>query len=305
MSAVEPQFLPCVDPNDAPRPATLAIEPFAYLGTPLTLEEFCSYVASYDFGTIPPDQVVIHNTANPDASWAPLSTSDRTWWDRDERGLTTTAIRNKRQKQLDAIKAYYVGLGWDAGPHLFIDDRWIWLFTPMADIGIHAKEGNFYRDAAGRLHYSIGIEAVGWFGKQGWPLAMQALLRGAVQALQARLGTFEIVYKPAPLHQPAAHQGSIAFHRDFNKPQCPGAVITPEYAIPILSASPSAGAGLYRVLAPMWISETSTYIHGPIALEGTGVIFAGNVVMIDEVKAGIAHLQDGRGFLPLGGLERI
>ena len=237
MSAVP--FLPCVDPNTAPRPAVLAAGEFAYLGTPLTLEEFPAYLAAYDFGSVPPDQVVLHNTANPDASWAPLGKDDATWWDRDEDGLSLTAVCNKRQKQLDAIKAYYVSLGWNAGPHLFVDDRWIWLFTPLYDVGIHAKEGNSYQDTAGRLHYTIGIEVIGWYGRVVWPPAIQVMVRSAVQALQARLKTFEIVYKPAPAHQPAMHQGSIAFHYSYNKPECPGAQITPSFAIRVLQERPA------------------------------------------------------------------
>jgi hypothetical protein len=231
-------FMPCVEPSPTPSPQTLGLSPFAYIGAPYSLDAFCAYVASYDFGSVLPDQLVIHNTANPDASWAPLGTSDATWWDRDEATLSPTAIRNKRKAQLDAIKAYYVSLGWDAGPHLFVDEKWIWLFTPMREIGIHAKEGNSYHDVAGRLHYSLGIEVVGWYGAIGWPAAIQTLLRGAIQALRDRLKTFQIVYREGPHHTPAAHQGSIAFHRDYNKPSCPGATITPAYAIPILRADP-------------------------------------------------------------------
>lgn len=232
-------LLPCLEPNDQPRAATLAEPAFAYDGRPLTLEEFSDYLATYDFGRVPPDQVCLHNTANPDASWAPLGTSTATWWDRDEARMTLTTIRNKRQRQLDAIQRYYVSLGWNAGPHLFIDDRWVWLFTPLDTIGIHAKEGNSYRDSAGRLHYSIGIEVIGWYGKVVWPPAIQVMVRGAVQALQKRLGTFQIVYKAAPAHQPAAHQGSISFHYNYNKPECPGVKITPEFAIGVLKAPAS------------------------------------------------------------------
>lgn len=233
-------LLPCLEPNDAPQARTLsAASDFAYLGTPLTAAEFTNYLASYDFGAIKPDQVVLHNTANPDASWAALGTSDRTYWDRDEAGLSLTAIRNKRNRQLDAIKSYYVGLGWDAGPHLFIDDRWIWLFTPLDTVGIHAKEGNSYT-ALGKLHYTIGIEVIGWYGKVAWPFAIQTMVRSAVQSLQKRLGTFEIVYRQAPPHRPAAHQGSVAFHYDYNKPACPGAKITPAWAISVLQAQSSS-----------------------------------------------------------------
>lgn len=233
-------FLPCVDPNDAPTPGVLSGEraAFAYIGQALTLDEFRAYVATYDFGSIPPDQVVIHNTANPDASWAPISANKDTWWDRNELRLSLAQVKAKRLKQLEGIRDYYIRLGWESGPHLFVDDHWIYLFTPMYVVGTHAKEGNSYRDANGKLHYSLGIEVVGWYGKVGWPGAIQLLLRGMVQALRDALGTFEIIYKSAPAHQPARHQGSVAFHRDYNKPECPGAIITPAYAIPILAAAP-------------------------------------------------------------------
>lgn len=230
-------LIPCLEAATAPPAAVLSASSFAYIGTGLTLPEFRQYVASYDFGTILPDQLVIHNTANPDASWAPLTTTPITQWDRNEAGMSPSAIYEKRRYQLDKIRDYYISLGWPSGPHLFVDDRYIWLFTPMYDVGTHAKEGNSHHDSAGRLHYTLGIEVVGWYGRVGWPLSIQALLRGAVQALRDRLKTFEIVYRPAPPHQPQAHQGSIAFHRDYNKPECPGAFITPEYAIPILKAS--------------------------------------------------------------------
>jgi hypothetical protein len=58
--------------TDAPqksRPAVLG-EGFAYDGRALTVEEFAAHVAAYRFGTIPPEFVVFHHTANPDASWA-------------------------------------------------------------------------------------------------------------------------------------------------------------------------------------------------------------------------------------------
>jgi hypothetical protein len=230
--------MPCVERNDD-APVVLGADVplrFAYDGRALTLDQFRAYLVDYDFGPIPPDQLILHNTANPDASWAPLSSDARTHWDRGEAQLTVEQIKAKRKKQLDGIRDYYASMGWSSGPHLFIDERWIWLFTPMAEIGVHAKAGNSYHDETGRLHYSLGIEVVGWFGRAPWHPQQAQLLRGAVQALQATLGTFEIAYQKAPRNQPAAHQGTIAFHRDYNKAECPGAFITPQYAIPLLRA---------------------------------------------------------------------
>jgi hypothetical protein len=279
---------------------------FAYIGQALTGAEFIAYVASYDFGSVPPSFVVIHNSAIPDASWAPLNGDPTTKWDRNEAGLSNEQIKAKRKPQLDAIKNYYVGLGWPSGPHLFIDEAWVWLFTPMYDVGTHAKAGNSYRDANGQLHYSLGIETVGWFGRNGWPLSMQKLLQIAVQSIQARLKTFEIVYKHAPLNTPQAHDHSISFHRDYNKDSCPGAVITPDYAIPILAHPYATVYARWKVLAPCAVftapDPDSPLAGGPD--DGMTTLAPGAVINVGQQQDGWLHVAPnatdppGIGFLP-------
>lgn len=232
-------LLPFDDDNfDAAAPqkagqALLGDQPFAYIGQALDIAGFAAYVASYRFGTIPPEYVVLHHTANPDASWAPLSSNPGTKWDRGETGMNVPQIRIKRQGQLDAIQRYYASLGWSAGPHLFIDERWIWLMTPMYDVGIHAKSGNSYRDRSSTLHYSIGIEVVGYYEKQVWPAAVARNVGMAVAILRRRLGTFALEYRPGPRNTPAAHLGSLSSHRDYNKLECPGAAITEAYYVSV------------------------------------------------------------------------
>lgn len=260
--------MPCADgaaggvdladvPDGATVPMVLGEASFRYIGHGLTGPAFVQYVQSYDFGSILPDQLVIHNTYIPDASWAPASTRVATKWDRAEGGLTDAQILSKRTRQLDSLMRYYRDTyHWDRGPHLFVDERYIWLFTPMYDIGIHAAEGNSYRDSHGRLHYSLGIETVGHFATSPWHPQQAALLRTAVQALQRRLGTFQIAYHAGPHHQPAIHQGSIALHNDYNKAACPGAYITPSYAIRVLSAAPPPAATRYRVKATVTAGAT-------------------------------------------------
>jgi len=218
------------DPNapQKPGPATLGAG-FAYIGEALTIDEFAAYVAQYRFGTIPPEYIVLHHTANPDASWALLNNDPHIKWDRNEHGMGEAQIKAKRKEQLDGIKNYYQSLGWNAGPHLFIDDKWIWLFTPMYDVGIHAKSGNSYRDRNRKLHYSLGIEVVGYYEKQVWPEEIAHTVGMALAILRRRLGTFSLDYRPGPRNTPAAHLGSLCSHRDFNKPQCPGAAITEHY----------------------------------------------------------------------------
>jgi N-acetylmuramoyl-L-alanine amidase len=63
--------------------------------------------------------------------------------------------------------------------------------------------------------------------------------------------------------------------------------------------------GQYRVLAPMWISETPTP-RGPVALGGAAIVAAHDILDIDEVRPdGYAHLRSAVGFLPIGGLQKL
>ncbi len=244
--ADESPFLPCADGAVGgaayfEAPAVLSGEraalSIAYIGTPLTLDAFPAHVQSYNFGPIAPSQIILHNTANPAASWAPAANTPN--WDAGESGMTEAQIKAKRQKQLDAIYyGYYRNqLKWDAGPHLFVDERWVWLGTPMDTIGIHAGAGNSYR-VNGKLRYSIGIEIVGRYATVRWPAPIIAQLRGVVQALSQRLG-IAIAYTAAADNQPARHDNQLAFHRDYSDKDCPGAAITPQWAVSVLKEQPA------------------------------------------------------------------
>jgi hypothetical protein len=284
------------DANDN-APAVLAVPgPFLYIGQALTAHEFGPYVQGYNFGRIPPDSIVLHHTAIPSTLAARYPTG--AVWDAGEAGLSDGAILSKRRKQLDALANYYQHtLGWDRGPHLFIDDRYIWLFTPMNAVGIHAKEGNSYGSGA-NLHYSIGIEVVGYYEHVAWPPPVAANVRAAVQALCSRLDIAPI-YKPAPVHTPQAHARSISSHRDYNKPQCPGAAITEAYYITTVSPpQPPAEPKRYRVRGLPIYQRTD--LVGTVA----GWLDSGAVVAIDRTYAnGAGHLADGRGFVDMDGLD--
>lgn len=187
---------------------------FAYIGRGLTLDQFAAYVRDYDFGAYPPTFTVLHHTVEPDVSWAKLN--DGTWDLGDD---VHTDVYAKRLRMLGNIRTYYRDhLGWDAGPHLFIDDQWIWLFTPMNQPGIHATAGN-----GSRTSFSIGIEVVGYYEKVKWPKPVEVLVGGAIGYLQQRLGTFQLEYKVGP--------GGMSSHRDWGKPACPGKAITNSYYV--------------------------------------------------------------------------
>ncbi len=210
-----------------PGAGTLGVQ-FAYIGRGLTLPQFDAYVRTYRFGTTPPDYIVLHHTAIPSASWARYPSG--AVWDANEDRLSEQQVYEKRLRQLDSLMRYYRDTkGWSAGPHLFVDDKWIWLFTPMYEVGIHAAQGNSYRDSAKRLHYSIGIEVIGYYEKVRWPPAVAQNVAAAVASLKHQLHTFDYIDKP--------WAGGIGAHRMYNKPQCPGAAIVPSYYLPLFRAA--------------------------------------------------------------------
>ncbi|MGH2542956.1 MAG: N-acetylmuramoyl-L-alanine amidase, partial [Ardenticatenaceae bacterium] len=162
---------------------------FKYIGKALTANEFTKYVESYNFGSIPPDYIVVHHTARPYTIHAAMGPTTGAW-EAGEAGLNEEQIKKKRLRQVEGMKNYYAReMGWERGPHLFIDDRYIYLFTPMYEIGIHASQGNSYRDAQGHLHYSIGIEVIGYYERVQWPEQTARLVGHAIAVLKRKLGT--------------------------------------------------------------------------------------------------------------------
>lgn len=208
---------------------------FHYIGQALTPAQFRQYCIDYkstgQFGTYPPSYVVYHHTYNPDHSLAPVSSNPNTYWDRNESGLTLDQIKTKRKPQLDAIMKYYRDtLKWNVGPHLFIDEYFVWLFTPLFYIGIHCNEGNsYYRN--GILRYSIGVEVIGYYDQVVWPRAIYDNVGYATACLQHVLG-FELKYTSAPEDRPDMHDPQLSSHADYTDDKsCPGNAITPAFYV--------------------------------------------------------------------------
>jgi len=153
----------------------------------LSIEEFRQYVKEYYFGSEPANKLVIHHT------WKPTTDS----WD--------------GERSIQGLKNYYEKKGWPAGPHLFIAEEGIWLFSPMRKDGIHT---------AGLNHCSIGIEVVGDYDNEVWSGNTKTNALGAIKILMDRLNlTFKDIY----------------FHRDVSSKTCPGLAITKEWLFSELS----------------------------------------------------------------------
>jgi hypothetical protein len=118
-------------------------------------EEFDRYVSQLHFGSWRPQFVVLHNTAVPTlADWHKTPGKDR----------------------MNNLARYYRDTqGWSAGPHLFIADDLIWVFTPLVTSGIHSPSWN---------RISWGVEMVGDFASEAFASGTGAKVRdNAVEAL--------------------------------------------------------------------------------------------------------------------------
>lgn len=109
------------------------------VGRSFTPVEFDDYCHSLRWLAWRPSFVVLHNTGVPSLAQRPA-------------GLTYEHIQN--------LERYYrVYQGWRAGPHLFVDDRQIWVFTPLTVSGVHSPSWN---------KVSIGVEMLGDYSRESF-----------------------------------------------------------------------------------------------------------------------------------------
>ncbi len=133
------------------------------VGTNFTPDEFDAYCHTLQWNAWRPSFIVLHNTATPSLAQRP-------------EGLTKQHIEN--------LEAFYRDTqGWKAGPHLFVDDRQIWVFTPLTVSGVHSPSWN---------KVSLGVEMLGDFEKEafdsGRGLQVRKNAAAALATLSAILG---------------------------------------------------------------------------------------------------------------------
>jgi hypothetical protein len=133
------------------------------VGVNYTADEFDSYCHALTWSGWRPSFIVLHNTATPTLAQRPHGFS--------------------KQHILNLEHYYRVKQGWKAGPHLFIDDKQIWVFTPLTLSGTHSPSWN---------KIALGIEMLGDYDKDefdsGRGLKVQKNSVSAIATLSAVLG---------------------------------------------------------------------------------------------------------------------
>lgn len=153
-----------------------------------TPTEFDAYVRSLEWDTWVPKGIVVHNTAAPSLAQRPD-------------GLTLQHIRNLE-------KFYRDERSWSAGPHLFLDDKGAWVFTPLTTPGVHSPSFN-------ATH--LGLEMLGDFDTESFTTGRGAKVRAntiaALASLHRRLNL---------------SPNTIRLHREDPKTThaCPGKLVT-------------------------------------------------------------------------------
>lgn len=105
------------------------------IGKAFTPAEFKTYVQGLTWGdAFRPEGIALHNTASPSLAQRPD-------------GLTHQQILNLQDYYKNTCK-------WNGGPHLFVDDKQIWVFNDLTKRGTHSPSWNATK---------IGIEMLGDF----------------------------------------------------------------------------------------------------------------------------------------------
>lgn len=124
------------------------------VGKAFTPDQFEVYVRGLQLDSWKPSFVVLHNTAEPKLrDWHSVS----------------------GQRRMAGLASYYAGLRWHAGPHLFIADDLIWVFSDLRHPGVHSPSWN---------HVAWGVEMVGDYNVEAFDSGAGAKVRdNAVAAL--------------------------------------------------------------------------------------------------------------------------
>lgn len=133
------------------------------VGKSFNVTDFDAYCHTLNWTAWRPSFIVLHNTGVPNLSQRP-------------NGFTAQHMKN--------LEGYYRDKqGWKAGPHLFIDDRAIWVFTPLTVSGVHTPSWN---------KISLGVEMLGDYASDafdsGRGLAVRKNTVAALASLSAALG---------------------------------------------------------------------------------------------------------------------
>jgi hypothetical protein len=143
------------------------------VGTAFAPADFDTYCHGLQWSAWRPSFVVVHNTQIP-------SLAQRS------NGLT-------KQHILDLEVFYRDTQKWKGGPHLFVDDKQIWVFTPLTVSGTHSPSWN---------KVALGVEMLGDFEREPFDAGRGLKVRrNAVSAVATLCGILGLDPQTIRLHR--------------------------------------------------------------------------------------------------------
>ena len=143
------------------------------VGKSFSSAAFDDYCHSLQWTAWRPTFIVVHNTAIPSLAQRP-------------NGLTAQHIKDLETFYRDVQK-------WRAGPHLFIDDKQIWVFTPLTLSGTHSPSWN---------KLALGFEMLGNFETESFDSGRGLKVRkNAVAAIASISGVLGLDPHTIKLHR--------------------------------------------------------------------------------------------------------
>ncbi len=143
------------------------------VGLSFSPADFEKYCHSLVWNAWRPSFIALHNTGSPTLAQRP-------------KGLTLQHIKNLESYYRDTNK-------WSAGPHLFIDDRQIWVFTPLTMSGVHSPSWN---------KLALGFEMVGDYSTESFSSGRGLEVRkNAVAAIATLCGVLGLDPHTLKLHK--------------------------------------------------------------------------------------------------------
>ncbi len=221
---------PAAEEPESGTPVAIKEPPMEIDGRVMSAEEFVRYVENLEFEAPLPKQIFLHHT------WKPTR---ETWNGK----ATILGMKAYYERQLWRDEQGRLHEGWNAGPHLFIADDGIWLFSDLRYDGVGVAGHN-----TGTRH----IEMVGDYDNQLPSGATLSNTIAALGVLHERLG-LDIQ--------------SLGFHRDLSTKSCPGRAVRKDWIIPQVAAWLEAyrqargGSPLREMLAGLapveWVAPNS------------------------------------------------
>ena len=143
------------------------------VGRSFSADEFHTYCKGLKWESWRPSFIALHNTATPNLAQRP---------------------NGFEQKHIDNFVSFYRDQQhWRAGPHLFVDDRHIWVFTPLTTSGRHSPSWN---------GIALGVEMLGDYATDKFTSGRGAKVRdNAVAAIAILSGVLGIDPATMRLHK--------------------------------------------------------------------------------------------------------